>query len=157
VTSLHKRIESLPDEQAGSALVLALDLGNEKLDLIELTGVQEHLIEALDDPDLAEFMVPREHSSPGDLARLALAHLAELDRTRVQHAVNAVDGRSERDPTAALAIGALILYAFSTELKIERDPDKGWAFLFHKKPMEDSTVGKLLSQLYSTFIGGSGS
>lgn len=154
MTSQYERIGALADEQAGSALVAALELGGERLDLAELVETQQHLITALGDPDTAEFVTSGRSASAGDLARLALAHLAESDGPRVQKALDAVDGRRERDPVAALAIGALVLYAFSAELKIERDPQKGWTFRFHKRPMKDSTVGRILSDLYATFIGG---
>ncbi|GAA4605402.1 hypothetical protein GCM10023195_18720 [Actinoallomurus liliacearum] len=99
-------------------------------------------------------MVPGEASSGGDLARLALRHLADVEPGRVRSAIDSDDGRIERDAVGAVVIGALVLYAFSAELKIERHPEKGWTFRFHKRPLKDSTVGRLLSELYNTYIGG---
>jgi hypothetical protein len=154
VRDLHGRIEALTDDQAESALALAIELGGGSLDLVELTRIQERLVEALGDPELTEFVVPDKASSGGDLARIALRHLADAEPERVGRAIDADDGRVERDAVAALAIGALVLYAFSAELKIERHSEKGWTFRFHKRPLKDSTVGRLLSELYSAYIGG---
>lgn len=152
MTDLHGQIEALPDTQAESAL--ALELGGGSLDLVELTRAQERLVEALGDPELTEFVVPGEASSDGDLARLALRHLADAEPQRVRRAIDGDDGRIERDAVEAFVIGALVLYAFSAELKIERHPEKGWTFRFHKRPLKDSTVGRLLTELYNTYIGG---
>lgn len=154
MTDLHGQIEALTDTQAEAALALALEIGGGSLDLVELTRAQERLVEALGDPELTEFVVPGEASSDGDLARLALRHLADAEPRRVRRAIDGDDGRIERDAIGVFVIGALVLYAFSAELKIERHPEKGWTFRFHKRPLKDSTVGRLLTELYNTYIGG---
>ncbi|MDL4777726.1 hypothetical protein [Actinomadura xylanilytica] len=151
---LHARIEALTDEQAEAALVRAIELGGRSLDLAELAREQERLEEALGDPELAGFIAPGKAPSNGDLARLALRHLADAEPDRVRRAVDDDDGRVERAPIAAFVIGALVLYVFSSELKIEKHPDKGWSFRFHKRPLKDGMVGRVLSELYNAYIGG---
>ena len=41
--------------------------------------------------------------------------------------------------------------AFHAEIKLERDPAKGWSFRFHTRPLKDSTIGKLLGQLMGIY------
>lgn len=151
---LHGRIEALTDEQAEAVLALAIELGGRSLDLGDLIRVQERLVEALGDPELAEVIAPGKAPSDGDLARLALRYLADAEPEQVRRAFYGDDGRVERDAVAGLVIGALVLYAFSAELKIERHPEKGWSFRFHKRPLKDGMVGRVLSELYNAYIGG---
>ncbi|GAA0350592.1 hypothetical protein [Actinoallomurus spadix] len=45
-----------------------------------------------------------------------------------------------------------MLLAFRTDVRIERDPDKGWTFKLHTKRLGDSAVGRLLSQLLGVYL-----
>jgi hypothetical protein len=58
---------------------------------------------------------------------------------------------SEREPVS-LAVGALVLLAFRTDLRLEHHPGTGWALKIHTKPLSDSAVGKILSQLLGTYL-----
>jgi hypothetical protein len=55
---------------------------------------------------------------------------------------------------ATLAVGGLVVLALQTEVTLSRDTAGRWRFRLHKKPMSDSTLGRLLSKLLSVSSGG---
>jgi hypothetical protein len=143
----------LGDEQAVWALRLVLGRQGVLPDEAELRAAQQHLDQAVADARARGLADPLPATS-GDLARAALEHLAAQDeggRDLVARAVAIEPGPGEREPVT-LAVGALVLLAFRTELRLEHQPGKGWKFQLHTKPLSDSAVGKILSQLIGTSL-----
>lgn len=60
--------------------------------------------------------------------------------------------RDTRLGSATLAVGAMVLLAFPTDIWLERDRGKGRTVKLHMLPLKGSTVGKILSQLLSTYL-----
>jgi len=56
-----------------------------------------------------------------------------------------------RDGDRGLAAEPGWFYAFRTEITLHRDPAKGWTFKLHTKPLSDTALGRILSQLLGTF------
>lgn len=96
--------------------------------------------------------------SGGELARAALAHLVtsrpELSPV-LGRAISLPTDTARFDP-ATLAVGGLVMIALQTELKLSRNESGQWRFSLHKKPMRDSTLGRVLAKLiglYGTIDG----
>ena len=150
----EERITALPDTQAVAALQLVLERQGLAADPATLRDSQTHLIEALHQPDAHELARPETSATAGALARTALMHLAGTDpetREIVERAISISADSREREPVT-LAVGALVLLAFRTDVRLEHDPAKGWTFKLHVKPLSDSAVGKMLSQLLGTYL-----
>lgn len=150
----EERLTTLPDTQAVAALQLVIRRLGLPADPTELRDSQAHLIEALQQPDARELVEPDTSATDGDLARTALIHLAASNpesQDMVDRAVSIVTGSREREPVT-FAVGALALLAFRTDVRLEHDPVKGWTFKLHVKPLSDSAVGKMLSQLLGTYL-----
>ena len=148
-------ITAMPDAQAITALHLVLERQGHSTDPAQLRADQAHLAEALQQPDISSLAAPDPDATPGSLARLALAQLAASNPQTsdlVERAILISDRPGERFDPATLAVGALVLLAFRTDLRLEHDPGKGWTFKLHTKPLSDSVVGKLLSQLLGTYL-----
>jgi hypothetical protein len=152
VATLTDQIATLSDEEAVAALALVLERQGQTVDPFAWQQDEPKLRQALTQPEVAEVATPEPQASEGEVARTALAYLAEQDDTRalVERAI-AVRPRANRFDPATLAIGALVLMAFHAEIKLERDPAKGWSFRFHARPLKDSTIGKLLGQLMGVY------
>jgi hypothetical protein len=73
-----------------------------------------------------------------------------ITKDLIQHAITRTAAPAQRDPVT-LAVGALVLYAFRAEINLHRDPAKGWSFQLRTKPISDTTLGRLLSQLLGVF------
>ena len=150
--TLADQVAALSDEEAVAALALVLERQGQKVDPFAWQQDEPKLRQALTQPDLTQVATPEPAASQGEVARTALAYLAEQDDTRglVERAI-AVRPRADRFDPATLAVGALVLMAFHAEIKLERDPAKGWSFRFHTRPLKDSTIGKLLGQLMGVY------
>jgi hypothetical protein len=149
------RIAALSDAQAITALRLVLERQGHSTDPAQLRADQAHLTEALQQPDVRTLAEPDPDATPGSLARIALAQLAASSPESgelVDRAILISDRPGERFDPATLAVGALVLLAFRTDLRLERDPGKGWTFKLHTKPLSDSVIGKLVSQLLGTYL-----
>ena len=152
-------IAALPAAQAIAALQLVLERQGQDADPAELRTSQAHLIEALGQPEAQNLAEPDPGATEGALARTALTHLAATDpatRDLVERAITitASDaGDSYQREPVTLAVGALVLLAFRTDLRLEHDPGKGWTVKLRTKPLSDSVVGKLLGQLLGTYLG----
>jgi hypothetical protein len=57
-----------------------------------------------------------------------------------------------REP--ALFVGALVVLALQTEVKLTRDSQGKWSFTVHKRPLRDSTLGLVITKLISTYFPG---
>jgi hypothetical protein len=147
------RIDTLPDADAIAALRLVLERQGVPVDAAALRETEGHLAEAVE--EARELAAPDPDATPGALARTALRHLAESDaetRDLVERAIAVGSGSRERFDPATLGVGALVLLAFRTDIRLERDPGKGWMFKLHTKRLGDSTVGRLLSQLFGVYL-----
>jgi hypothetical protein len=150
---LASQLADLDDGRAIAALHLVLERQGQPLDPIDLRDTQDHLEQALHQPATRQLAEPDPAATPGALARAALNYLAEQDQASqdlIQHALTRAAPPAQRDPIT-LAVGALVLYAFRAEIKLHRDPTQGWTFDLHTKPISDTTLGRLLSQLLGAF------
>ena len=149
---LTSQIAALDDGRAITALRLVLERQGQPVDPIDLRDAQDHLEQALHQPGLRQLADPDPAATPGALARTALTHLAadQASSDLIQHAITRAAPPAQRDPVT-LAVGALVLYAFRAEITLHRDPAQGWTFQLHTKPISDTTLGRLLSQLLGTF------
>lgn len=149
---LTSQIAALDDGRAITVLRLVLDRQGQPVDPIDLRDAQDHLEQALRQPAVRQLADPDPAATPGVLARTALIHLAADDAGRdlIQQAITRATPPAQRDPVT-LAVGALVLYAFRAEITLHRDPAQGWTFTLHTKPISDTTLGRLLSQLLGAF------
>ncbi|GAA3442512.1 hypothetical protein [Planomonospora venezuelensis] len=146
------RVMALSDGEAVSALWLVLEQQGSPLDAARLRADEARVAEAAGREDIRAEIGPDEKATPGDAARAALLYLAESDPGTVARAAEiAATGRAERFDPALIGVGALVLIAVRTEFKLERDPEKGWAFKLHHRPMRDSTLGRLISKLIGLY------
>jgi hypothetical protein len=147
-------IAGLDDNRAVRVLRLVLDRQGSLVDAAELRRDQDHLAEALPGA-LAEGLAdPDPGATAGDLARTALAHLAATGQASpelIEQAAAIEPGPGERE-LLTLAVGALVLLAFRTDLQLEHDPGHGWKIKVRTKPLSDSAVGKILGQLFGTYL-----
>jgi hypothetical protein len=148
---LADRIAALSDEHAVFVLRAVLDRQGMAVDPFEHTEDEARLREALSQPEIVDTVVPQPDATPGDLARTALTHLAEDDATAdlVGHAMT-LPPTGERD-LGLFVVGSLVLFAFHSDIKLRRDPDKGWSFEFKTKPLSDTAIAKALGQLLGIF------
>ena len=54
----------------------------------------------------------------------------------------------------ALFVGALVVLALQTEVKLTRDSQGKWSFTVHKRALRDSTLGQVITKLISTYFPG---
>jgi hypothetical protein len=150
---LTGQIAALDDGRAITALRLVLERQGQPLDPIDLRDTQDHLEQALHQPGIRQLAQPDPAATPGALARTALNHLAATDQVSndlVRQAITRAAPPAQRDPIT-LAVGALVLYAFRAEITLKRDPAQGWTFQLHTKPLSDTALARILSQLLGTF------
>jgi hypothetical protein len=153
MSGLHEDIVSLSDDRAISALALVLQRQGQPVDPFTAEDTEARLREALRQSDLGTEVSPDERATRGTLARTALLHLADQDEALVARAITITPDASRFDPVT-LSVGALVLMAFRADINLARDPKKGWTFHFRTKPLSDSTIGKLLGQLFGVFGDG---
>ena len=151
---LAGQIAALDDAAAIAALHLVLERQGQPVDPIDLRDNQNRLEQALNQPGIRQLAPPDPAATPATLARTALHHLAAQDQASaslIQHAITRTALPAERLDPVTLAVGALVLYAFRTDLTLHRDPEHGWTFKLHTKPLNDSTIGRLLGQLLGVY------
>jgi|tagenome__1003787_1003787.scaffolds.fasta_scaffold20240710_2 hypothetical protein len=148
---LVARIQALSDDAALRVLTRVAEDSGFAVDASSAEVANERVREALSQPDVESVVAsPGEQTSPGELARLALVNLATADERVAQTVEGALDDPAsfERIEPVTMAIAALVLFAFRADIKLEKEPDKGWRFHFHTKPMSDSTIGTVLGKLF---------
>jgi hypothetical protein len=157
--TLSEHIDNLDDQAAMAVLELVLRRAGLAPDPFATDQPEDQLREALRQPDLPSFASPQvTPPSDGDLARATLLYLAAQDatfRTAIAHVVSRSPGASDA-PTrdvGTFALGALVLLAMRTDLELRKQPGKGWYFDFKLKPLPTSALGKVLTMLYSKFVG----
>jgi len=146
-SALTDQIAALPDEQAVFVLHTVLERQGMIVDPFSHDKDEAHLREALAQPEITDEVTPELGVTNGDLARTALAHLAE-DGASAGLIERAITQRptGERD-FGLLLVGSLVLFAFHSDIKLERDPQKGWSFHFKTKPLSGTAIAKALGQL----------
>jgi hypothetical protein len=154
---LETRIANLDDSQAIEVLTLVADHeypGSLTSGAAEWADVEPRLREALADPELEPFVATATtFVGDGGLARATLAYaatsatLAEV----VDKAIDYVEGPRERLAVPVVAVGVLVLVLLQTEVKLERQSNGRWRFLFHKKPLSDAALARVLTTLISRF------
>jgi ferric-dicitrate binding protein FerR (iron transport regulator) len=147
-------IAGLDDARAIQALALVLDRQGVLTDAADLRAEQQHLAEALPAAQAQGLAEPDPAATPGDLARTALAYLAATGQVSpglIAQAAAIEPGPGERE-LVTLAVGALVLLAFRTELQLDHDPGHGWKIKVRTRPLSDSAVGKILGQLFGAYL-----
>jgi hypothetical protein len=146
--TLMERIAALSDDEAVKALAFIvayeqlLPPANEQVDL------SARLREAAGDPSLAEYASPA-IPSDGDLARAALRLVAENGHFAPDALDEAVvlAKRPDRSGIELVGILGLVAVTLQTEVKLERSAENKWKFVFHKRPMRDSTIAQIIGML----------
>jgi hypothetical protein len=104
---------------------------------------------------LADYAGSGEVGDLGDLARTALLHLAATRPGLVPVITRAISlpARDVRDPVT-LAVGAVVVLALQTEVKLTRDTSGKWSFTLRKHPLKDSTLGQVITRLLAAYLPG---
>ena len=149
-------IEALSGDQAARVLALTVDHGAPLPDPARLRALDSGLRDALaDNGGLAGYAAPGgQAADPGELARATLVYLAAArpDLVPVIGQAVALADDSTREP--ALFVGALVVLALQTEVKLTRDSQGKWSFTVHKRPVRDSTLGQVITKLISAYCPG---
>jgi len=148
MTSTIGTIAALTSEEAVRVLADTADYQNRLPDPAQLRALETGLHRATaSDTGLADYAQPGATTDAGDLARATLAHLAATCPDLVPFITGAIDdpGYAVRDPVT-LTVGALVVLALQTEVKLARNGQGRWTFTVHTHPMRDSTLGYLGDQ-----------
>jgi len=156
MTEIIDAIQALSGDQAARVLALTVDHAAPLPDPGQLRSLDSGLRAAFTgDNELAEYASPADQSAePGELAKATLLYLASTHADLVPVISRAVEmaDDSTREPT--LFIGALVVLALQTEVKLARDSRGKWTFTMHKRPLRDSTLGQIITKLISTYFPG---
>jgi hypothetical protein len=145
VTTPLPDLAGLPDPHAIQLLTLVADHTTALPDPTQLHQLDTHLREAatLDDQP-----GPAEPVTAGDLARATLQYLATSPQhQQVVARAATIPAETTRLEPATLTVGALVLLALQTEIKLSRDQHGHWKLDIHKQAMRDSTLANLISKL----------
>jgi len=156
VTAITDTIDALTGEQAIRVLADTADHQARLPDPAQLRALDSGLHEAITtDPALASYAQPGTTGDPGDLARATLHHLAATRPDLTPVITRAIDlpDPGVREPVT-LTVGALVVLALQTELKLTRNAHGRWTLTLHKHPMRDSTLGQVISKLLTTYLPG---
>jgi tetratricopeptide (TPR) repeat protein len=151
MTSIADAIAELTSEKAIRVLADTADYQDRLPDPAQLRALEDGLRQAItDDTELAGFAEPSITADAGDLAKATLMHLAATRPDLLLIITRAIDdpGYPARDPVT-LTVGALVILALQSEVKVSRNTQGRWTFTLHKHPMRDSTLGQVISKLLS--------
>jgi hypothetical protein len=155
MTSITETIAALTGDQAIRILADTADYQNRLPDPAQLRALETDLRQATaDDTELVEYAQPGTTADAGDLARATLLHLAAARPDLVPVITQAIDEPTyaARDPVT-LTVGALVVLALQTEVKLARNTQGRWTFSLHKHPMRDSTLGQVIIKLLAYLPG----
>ena len=155
MTSITGAIAALTGEEAIRVLADTADYQTRLPDPAQLRALETGLREATtDDTELTDYAQPGATADAGDLARATLLHLAATRPDLVPVITRAIDdpGSAVREPVS-LTVGALVVLALQTEVKLTRNTQGRWTFTVHKHPMRDSTLGQVISKLLAYLPG----
>jgi len=150
-------IEALSGDQAARVLALTVDHGAPLPDPARLRALDSGLRDALagDGAGLAGYAAPAgQAADPGELARATLVYLAAARPGLVPVIGQAVALADDSTREPALFVGALVVLALQTEVKLTRDSQGKWSFTVHKRPVRDSTLGQVITKLISAYFPG---
>lgn len=155
MTSITGAIAALTGEEAIRVLADTADYQHRLPDPAQLRALDTGLRQATtDDTGLASYAQPGITADAGDLARATLVHLAVTRPDLIPVITRAIEdpGSAVREPIS-LTVGALVVLALQTEVKLTRNTQGRWTFTVHKHPMRDSTLGQVISKLLSHLTG----
>lgn len=155
MTDITDTIAALTGEEAIRVLADTADYQNRLPDPGEMRALETGLREAAaSDTELAGYAEPGITTDAGDLARATLLHLAATNPDLIPVITRAIGdtGYTARDPVT-LTVGALVVLALQTEVKLTRNTQGRWTFTLHKQPMRDSTLGQVISKLLAYLPG----
>ena len=155
MTSITGAIAALTDEEAVRVLADTADYQHQLPDPAGLRALDIGLRGATTgDTGLGDYARPGAAADAGDLARATLVHLAATRPDLVPIITRAIDdpGYAVRDPVTP-TVGALVVMALQTEVKLTRNTQGRWTFTMHKHPMRDSTLGQVISKLLTYLTG----
>ena len=155
MTSITGAIAALTGDEAIRVLADTADYQDRLPDPAGLRALETGLRAATaDDTGLAGYAQPGTTADAGDLARATLRHLAATRPDLVPVITRAIEdpGYAVRDPVT-LTVGALVVLALQTEVKLTRNAQGRWTFTVHKHPMRDSTLGQVITKLLAYLPG----
>jgi hypothetical protein len=156
MTGITGTIAALSGGEAIRVLADIADYQDRLPDPAQLHDLEAGLREAAtSDTELASYAEPDATADAGDLARATLLHLAATRTDLVPVITRVIDdpGYAERDPVT-LTVGALVVLALQTEVKLTRNTQGRWTFTLHKHPMRESTLGQVIGKLLTYISGG---
>jgi len=147
---LTTEIDDLTEPRALAVLSAVLEQQGIEVNAEVAQVAHARVQEALRQPEIVDLAPPPDgESTPGAIARLVLTELARRDPARsetIRRAIETTASQDRLDP-ATLAIGALVLFAFHSDIELRKDPAKGWSFHFRTTPLKDSAIGRILGKL----------
>jgi hypothetical protein len=155
MTSITGAIAALTGTEAIRVLADTADYQNRLPDPAELRAIETGLRDAATgDTELTGYAQPGATADAGDLARATLVHLAATRPDLGPVISRAIEdpGYAVRDPVT-ITVGALVVMALQTEVKLTRNAQGRWTFTVHKHPMRDSTLGQVISKLLAYLPG----
>jgi hypothetical protein len=155
MTGITDTIAALTGEEAIRVLADTADYQDRLPDPAQMRALEIGLRDATaDDAELTEYAQPGATADAGDLARAVLLHLTTTRPDLVPVITQVIDdpGYAVREPVS-LTVGALVVLALQTEVKLARNAQGRWTFTLHKHPMRDSTLGQVISKLLAYLPG----
>ena len=154
MTKITDTIQALTNDQAARVLALTVDHAAPLPDPAQLRTLDSGLRDALsDDAELADYASPAgQTADSGDLAKTTLLYLAITRPDIVPIIARSVELADDSTREPALFVGALVVLALQTEVKLTRDNQGKWSFTVHKRPLRDSTLGQVITKLISIYF-----
>jgi hypothetical protein len=155
MTSTTTTIAALTAEEAIRVLADIADYQDRLPDPAQLRELETGLRDAtVHNTELTEYTQSGTTADAGELARATLLHLAGTRPDLVSVITQAIHDPSYavREPVS-LTVGALVVLALQTEVKLARDTQGRWSFTVHKHPMRDSTLGQVITKLLAYLPG----
>jgi len=153
-----EQVDRLPDQQAIAVLALVLERQKLLPDATRLRELDAQVSAAAAESDIAQGVpAVTESVSDGELARSTLSYLlaetpalsSVIDRAIT---LSATDDGTRFEPVT-MAVGALVVLALQTDVKLERNTAGKWRLAVHKKAMSDSALGAVLTRLIASYTG----
>jgi hypothetical protein len=145
VTTPLPDVTGLPDPHAIRLLTLVADHTTALPNPTHLRQIDTRLREAA---TLDKQPGPDDLVTAGELARATLQYLATSPQHQQTVARAAtIPTEATRLEPATLTVGAVVVLALQTEIKLSRDQHGRWKLDIHKQAMRDSTLANLISKL----------